>query len=146
GHCRFLPMVSKPLSIRIDDQICQVLDVTSFERCMHPNFIKWIKSDGVLCTCRFESQYSIVALSSAPAGRQLIDLAFEVGDDRAMRPGKHGRNNKSDTFAAARRSVTQDMLWAVVTQRIDFVPILPFAHIHALLIDEPSLFDVAELC
>jgi hypothetical protein len=78
-----------------------------------------------LCYERAESScYSLnrpmvlYAAQHAPL-EALIALAFEVGDNRAMRPCEHGRHNQADAFAAARRRVAEHMLRPVVAQRVD---------------------------
>jgi hypothetical protein len=93
----------QPFSIRIDDQRCKILHVSGFVVCTHTDFIKRVEGNGVGRACRFESQDTVVALGSSPAGRQLVNLAFEVSDNRAMRPCEHGRHNQADAFAAAWR-------------------------------------------
>ena len=37
------------------------------------------------------------------------------------------------------------MLRPVVAQRVDFTPILPFTHVHSLLVNQAGLLDVGEL-
>src|SRR4029077_9198259 len=92
-----------------------------------------------------ESQDAVFAIGSAPAGRQLVDLALEVGNNRAMWPREHGRNNQTDAFAAARRRITQDMLRSIVAKRVDLRSVRPFTDVNSFLVDQASLLDVRAL-
>ena len=89
--------------------------------CMSP--VSWsvprrISSSGLKATLCVELAGSNRKMRLLPraAGRQLVNLAFEVGDNRAMRPCEHGRHNQTDAFAAARRRVTQNMLRSIVAK------------------------------
>src|SRR4029077_4708293 len=92
-----------------------------------------------------ESQDAVFAIGSAPAGRQLVDLALEVGNNRAMRPCEHGRNNQADAFAAARRRITQNMLRSIVAKRVDLRAVRPFTDVNSFLVDKASLLDIRAL-
>ena len=67
--------------------------------CTQTDFIKRLKATLRVELAGLNRKMRSVALGSSPAGRQLENLAFEVGDNRAMRPCEHCRNNQVDTFA-----------------------------------------------
>jgi hypothetical protein len=82
-----------------------------------------------------EARDAVVALGSAPAGRQLVDLAFEVGDHRAMRPCEHGRHNQADAFTAPRWRVAEHMLRSIMAKRVDLRAVRPFTDVNSFLVD-----------
>src|SRR5258708_30264245 len=62
-----------------------------------------------------------------------------------MRPCEHGRHNQADAFAAARRRITQNMLWSIVAKRVDLRAVRPFTDVNSFLVDQASLLDVRAL-
>ena len=58
-----------------------------------PDFIERIKVDGCFQAGRFEAKDTVCSFGASPFRGEFVDLPFEIGNDRAMRPGQHCRDD-----------------------------------------------------
>jgi hypothetical protein len=146
GVSGFLPVIARPesLSFWIDHKESQVLDVANLVFGVDPELGNWIEATRPRGRGRLEAQHFVVGVLLAPAGAELVELAFEIGHEHAFGPRKESWDNQPNTFAAARGRVTQDMFRAVVPEvsdRSTFVA--PGADIDTLVVEEPCGLYIA---
>jgi hypothetical protein len=82
----------------------------------------------------------------SPAGSELVQLAFEVGHEHALLPGKQSRHNEANPLPAPRGSVTENVLGTSVPKILDFTPLIaPGSDVDAVIIQEACRFDVGKV-
>ena len=80
----------------------------------------------------------------APSGRELEQLALEIGDNDTLCPGEQRWYDQTDALPAPRRRVTQDMLRTVVAQVVNPAPVIaPGADVDTIVAQEACSLDIA---
>jgi hypothetical protein len=111
---RLLPVRFESLAVGIDDQRREILNVRDLVLGAEPDFFERVPADRSGGRSRLEPQHSVSRTGATPACRQTPELAFEVGNEGAMRPRQQRRHDETDTFAGAGGRVAENVFGPAV--------------------------------
>ena len=127
-----LPVRLQPLAVRVNDQGGEILHVAHLVLRIEADLVERIPAHAALGGGRLEVQHLVSRMLLAPARGQRPQLAFQVGDDGAVRPREQGRHHQADTLAGAGGRVRQHVFRPVVAQVVlPARPVQPGPHVHA---------------